>query len=284
VNPASLSFGSIQVGSSKTLAVTLANPAGQGASIQVSQIAASGTGFSVVGATLPLTLAVGQSLTLNVMFNPAASGTDAGTLTIVSDASNPTVDVALSGAGTSPGQLTVSPGTVSFGNVNVGTSQSQTGTLTAGSNGIVVSSASWNGAGFTLSGIAFPVTLTAGQSVPFSVTFDPQSAGSSSGSVTFISNASNSPSSEQWTGTGSQAAQHSVSLSWVPSVSSVQGYYVYRGPKNGGPYSKLSTLDAGLAYTDANVVSGQTYYYVVTALGTDNVESGDSNQVVAVIP
>jgi hypothetical protein len=32
------------------------------------------------------------------------------------------------------------------------------------------------------------------------------------------------------------------------------------------------------------VVSGQTYYYVVTAEGTTGLESGYSNQVTAVIP
>jgi fibronectin type 3 domain-containing protein len=39
-----------------------------------------------------------------------------------------------------------------------------------------------------------------------------------------------------------------------------------------------------LVYTDTTVASGATYYYVVTALGTDNMESGDSNQVVAIVP
>lgn len=280
----SLSFGSVQVGSGKTLPLTLMNPAGQGATIQVSQISASGSGFSVNGASLPLTLTVGQSFTVNVGFNPTANGAVSGSLTIVSDASNPNVAVPLSGTGTSPGQLTVSPATLNFGNVTVGGSQSLAGSLSAGAGGITVSSASWNGAGFTLSGVSFPFTLAAGQSMPFSVTFAPQTAGSVTGTVTFVSNATNSPSTEQLAGTGTQPVQHSVDLSWNASTSSVQGYYVYRGTQNGGPYAKISPLNGALTYVDTKVASGQTYYYVVTALGTDNVESMDSNQVVALIP
>jgi hypothetical protein len=205
-------------------------------------------------------------------------------VTIVNDSGNPNVAVSLLGTGTSPGQLTVIPGALTFGNVNVGSSQSQTGTLSAGSSSITISSASWNGTGFTLTGISFPTTLAAGQSTSFNVTFAPQTAGAVSGSASFVSNAANSPSIQQLTGTGVQPSQHSVSLTWNASTSSVQGYYVYRGTKNGGPYSKVSALDSTLTYTDASVVSGRTYYYVVTALGTDNVESGNSNQITALIP
>ena len=73
-----------------------------------------------------------------------------------------------------PGQLAVAPTTMSFGNVAVGSKSAQKGTLTAGTTDITVSSAAWNGQGYALSGITFPVTVPAGQSVPFSVTFDPQ--------------------------------------------------------------------------------------------------------------
>ena len=284
VSAGSLSFGSVQVGSGKTLPLTLTNSAGPGATIKVSQISASGSGFSVSGATLPLTLTAGQSFTVNVGFKPTGNGAASGSVNVVSDASNPNVTVTLSGTGTSPGQLTVSPATLNFGNVTVGGSQSLAGSLSAGSGGITVASASWNGVGFALSGVSFPFTLVAGQSMPFTVTFAPQTAGSVTGTVTFISNATNSPSTEQLTGTGTQPVQHSVDLSWNASTSSVQGYYVYRGTQNGGPYAKISPLDGTLTYTDTNVAGGQTDYYVVTALGTDNVESMDSNQVVALIP
>src|SRR5277367_2147873 len=81
------------------------------------------------------------------------------------------------GGGTGAGQLAVSPTTMSFGNVAVGSNSVKQGALTAGSSDITVSSAAWNGQGYSLSGITFPVTVPAGQNVPFTVTFAPQAAG-----------------------------------------------------------------------------------------------------------
>jgi uncharacterized protein YfiM (DUF2279 family) len=285
-NPASIAFGNVQVGGTATSSVTLKNSATQG-SIQISQVTTSGSGFSTSGITLPLTLNAEQSASLTVRYAPAATGSNTGSIAVVSDASNPNLSVPLSGTGTTAaaGQLAVSPATLSFGTVNVGSSKNMTGTLTASSSGVTVSSASWNGTGFSVSNISFPLSLAAGQTASFTVTFAPQTSGTSTGSVSFLSNASNSPSVEQWSGAGAQQTAHSVDLSWNPSAAgSVQGYYVYRGGQSGGPYSRISVLQSATAYVDANVLSGQTYYYVVTALGTNSVESGYSNEVPAAIP
>jgi len=81
------------------------------------------------------------------------------------------------------------------------------------------------------------------------------------------------------------ATAHTVNLSWDASTSPVVGYNVYRGPNSNGPYTKInSTLIGPTAYPDSTVQAGQTYYYVTTAVGTDDVESGYSNQTEAVIP
>ncbi len=282
VNPASMSFGSVLANKTSTLSLTLTN--NQTNTVQVSQIAASGTGFSVSGFSLPISLSPGQSVSVSVSFTPPGAGSDTGSVTVTSNANNPSLSVSLAGTGMSAGQLAVSPATLSFGTVNVGSRQNMTGTLTASLNSVTISSASWNGPGFSLSGISFPVTLAAGQSLPFTVTFAPQASGSVSGAVSFLSNASNSPSTESLAGTGAQVIQHSVALSWNPTSGSVQGYYVYRGTQSGGPYGKISPLDPTTAYTDGSVASGQTYYYVVTALGTNSVESGYSNETVATVP
>jgi Abnormal spindle-like microcephaly-assoc'd, ASPM-SPD-2-Hydin len=185
---------------------------------------------------------------------------------------------------TSAGQLAVSPSTMNFGSINVGVSRSQSGTLTAGSSAITISSASWNGTGYSLGGITFPVSVPAGHSVPFTVTFAPQASGSAAGTVSFLSNATNSSVVQQWIGSGVQTGQHQVALTWNPDTSSVQGYYVYRGAQTGGPYSRISALQAGTAFNDSAVSSGQTYFYVVTALGTNSIESVYSNEAIANIP
>ncbi|MGD0957536.1 MAG: hypothetical protein ABR953_12015 [Candidatus Acidiferrales bacterium] len=88
-------------------------------------------------------------------------------------------------------------------------------------------------------------------------------------------------------GTGAQApTSYSASLSWTASASaSVVGYNVYQGTVSGGPYAKLtSTPVSAVQYTDTTVQSGQTYFYVVTAVDSSNDESAFSNQAVAAIP
>jgi hypothetical protein len=183
------------------------------------------------------------------------------------------------------GNLAVNPSTLTFGKVVFGSSTSKTGTLTATTTGVVVSSAAWEGEGYSVSGITFPTIVPAGKSVPFTVTFVPQMPGSSAGSITFYSNASSSSTKETLIATGTQLSQHRVSLSWDPSTSTVIGYNVYRALTSVGQYSKInSAIDASTNYADSGVQAGQTYYYVTTAVDAVGTESGYSNEVQAVIP
>ena len=78
---------------------------------------------------------------------------------------------------------------------------------------------------------------------------------------------------------------HSATASWTASTSAVAGYNVYRGTVSGGPYTKVNgSLVTALSYTDSTVTSGQTYYYVTTAVDSSGNESVFSNEVQAVIP
>jgi Abnormal spindle-like microcephaly-assoc'd, ASPM-SPD-2-Hydin len=188
--------------------------------------------------------------------------------------------------GPTTGQLSVSPSTMSFGNVSVGSNASQTATLTAGIADVAVASAAWNGDGYSVSGITFPVTVPSGQSVKYTVTFAPPAAGSAPGSISFVSDASDSSLTQTLTGSGTQASSsHTVALSWGASTSSVVGYNIYRGAQSGGPYSRLnSTPMAGTSFTDNTVASGATYYYVATSVDSNSSESTYSNQATAEIP
>ncbi len=100
-----------------------------------------------------------------------------------------------------------------------------------------------------------------------------------------MSNATNSPATESLSGTGLAPIQHSVSLSWgASSTLSVVGYNVYRAGVAGGTYTTVASTNSGTTFVDGSVQSGQTYYYVVTAVDTGGAESVYSNQVQAVIP
>jgi hypothetical protein len=77
-----------------------------------------------------------------------------------------------------------------------------------------------------------------------------------------------------------------VTLAWTASASAnVTGYNVYRATIPGGPYpppTKLnSALVTGSGYIDNTVTHGTAYYYVVTAVGANGLESVISNEVPA---
>ena len=282
--PTSLSFGTVQAGTSKSMAQSLQNSGT--ASATISQIVASGSGFAVSGVSLPVTISAGQSYTFNVTFTPTTAGSASGSLSVLSNASNSTVSIPLSGSEATQGQLSVAPGSVSFGSVVVGTSTSQTASLSASGSSVTISSIGTSDPEFTVSGVSLPFTISAGTSKAFTVTFTPKASGSVAANLAFASNATASPIAMAVSGSGTAPVQHSVSLSWSPSSSAnVIGYNIYRSGVSGGPYAKInSSLDSATTDTDLAVVSGQTYYYVVTAVNSSNVESGYSGQVAAVVP
>jgi Abnormal spindle-like microcephaly-assoc'd, ASPM-SPD-2-Hydin len=285
-SPSSLSFGSVQVGNNQQLYETLTNSGGS--NVTISQASISGTGFTMNGLNPPAQLTPGQHLSFSVTFTPQSAGSASGNISITSTASNPNLGIPLTGMGTSvpQGQLTVAPTAMNFGNVMVGSDSQLNGTLTASGNSVTVSSDNVIGSAFSISGLSLPVTIPAGQHVQFTMTFTPKGNGTASGSVTFGSDASNSPTVESLTGTGVPPAQHSVNLSWTASISNnVSGYNIYRGVQSGGPYAKInSVLNASTQYSDTTVVDGTTYYYVTTAVNSSNEESVKSNQATAVIP
>jgi len=281
-SPSSLNFGSVTVGSNQSLSASLSNTGGT--SITVSQVAVSGTGFTVSGISTPLTIAAGDTAAFTVKFAPTTSGSATGNVTITSTASNPTLTVPLSGAGTTAvGQLGVAPATLDIGSVVVGSSGTASGTLSATGANVTVTGASTNNAAFTVGGISLPVTIPAGQSVPYTVTFTPTTTGAASATLTFTSNAQPSTATQNLTGNGTAGMTHSVALSWNASSSSgIAGYNVYRAVYNKacGTYSKInSALDANTVYTDSTVLNGGSYCYAATAVDTSNQESGYSNIV-----
>jgi hypothetical protein len=284
--PTSASFGNVTVGSNASQTITLSN--GGNANVTITQANATGAGYSTTGLSLPQTIAAGGKATFNVMFAPATAGAASGSVSLVSNAPNSPLAISLSGTGMAASTLLgANPTTLTFGNVTDGSNSSSNVTLqNNGNTNVTISSVTVTGAGMSTSGVSSGLTLTPNQTATLSVTFAPNTAGAVSGSVTVASNATNSPAMISVSGTGVAPSSHSVGLSWDASTSTdVVGYFVYRGAVSGGPYTKQnSSADANLAYTDSAVASGQTYFYVVTAVDSSNVESAYSNEVSAVIP
>jgi hypothetical protein len=290
VSPASLDFGSVAVGNTLNKTGTLT--AGS-SSISVSGATLGGQGYSLSGIAFPLTIAAGKSVSYSATFTPSSAASFSGSISFVSNAANSPAIQNLTGSGTqAPGpagasQLTVSPSVLAFGNVAVDGTSSKTGTLTAGSSNVTVASAAWSGSGYSVGGITFPVTIAAGKSVTYTVTFSPTIAGNAPGSISFVSNASNSPANQSFTGAATQSttSTHSVSLIWNASNSQVAGYNIYRGTQTGGPYSRLNpAAQPDANYTDSTVLAGTTYFYVTTAVDAGGAESSNSNEATAVVP
>ena len=190
-SPTSLTYTNITVGQSSSQTETLTNTGGTSATI--SAVAASGTGFSISGITPPVTLTAGTEHDFHGDLCADVAGTFPGTVTVTSNASNPSLSIPLSGTAVRPpAVLTASPTSLTYTNVTVGQTSSQTETLTnTGGTSATISAVAASGTGFSISGITPPVTLTPGQSTSFTVTFAPTCVSTFTGTVTVSSNASN---------------------------------------------------------------------------------------------
>ncbi len=199
----SVSFGNVAVGSNKTQSVTVTNTGT--ATVNVSEAAITGAGYTVIGGSPSTSIPVGQSSTIQIQLAPTSAGADDGSLSVLSDASNSPLTISLAGTGTEP-MLGISPASVDFGNVKVGRSSTQTVKLTNNGNvDLVVNLAQISGNGFGMSGLSLPATISSHQSVSFSVQFTPPSAKGMTGSITFTDNVPDSPQTLSLAGAGTAA-------------------------------------------------------------------------------
>lgn len=279
-NPTSVAFGNVTTGNTNTTPVKITN--GGTATLTISSATVTGTGFSISGLTPPVSINAGQNTTFNVAFAPNSAGSVNGSISLANNAPGSPLAIPLSGTGVAATlSLGTSPSSVTFPNIQVGSNNSQNVTLTnTGNSNITISSVTTTGAGFSASGVSNGTTLTPNQTATLSVTFSPTAAGAASGSVSVASNATGSPTVVSLT-----ASSYFVELTWNASTTTdVVSYNVYRGTSQGS-YTKVNPSPVTtLSYSDTSIASSTTYYYVVTAVDTNGVESTDSSPATAVIP
>jgi hypothetical protein len=98
INAASIAFGNVNLNTPATQSVTLSSTGTAGVTVSLAIV--TGNGFTISGATFPLTLSSSQSATISVQFDPTVAGAASGTLTIVSTSlTNPAATIGLSGTG-----------------------------------------------------------------------------------------------------------------------------------------------------------------------------------------
>jgi len=102
----SVNYGNVDTGTSSTQTVSVTNTGN--ANVQISQISVGGTGYSLSGASAPVTLTPTQKLTFSVIFSPTLIGSASGSVTITSNATGSPATISLSGSGIAPVPHTVS--------------------------------------------------------------------------------------------------------------------------------------------------------------------------------
>jgi Abnormal spindle-like microcephaly-assoc'd, ASPM-SPD-2-Hydin len=262
--PPNLRFGVLPMGQSETQLVSVTNTGST--SITLNSIAVSGSEFTTSPVTLPLTLAAGQSVDINVTFTPSSQGWTGGEVRFYSTATNSTLGLQMGGTGANSQAVSASPAVLSFGSVTTGSQSTLPVTLTnTRSWSVTVTGIQNSGSEFSISGATFPMTLVPGQSLAMNVTFAPQTAGEAGGSLFVYGPALNIP----LIGTG--AAPATGQLVVAPSPLSFGNVTV------GQSATELLSLTAsGGSVTINSVNSGNSQFALEGATFPITLNSGQS--------
>ena len=258
LSPSSLNFGSQDLYSISTRNITVLN-VGE-IPLTISGVTVMGSGFAFSNVSPGLVLAPKQQAVVQVSFQPSSAQEASGRLTILSKELPAAATLPLAGNGVTPAPTTSSPALVNAAFVM---RTSAVGSPSASPLGSSSSSPPVSNAAL--------VTRTSAPSTP-------------SPAMAAFAVPASSPSTIRPALT-SNPGPKTVLLQWGASPSPVNGYRVYRGTVTGGPYvDQTSGALPALSYNDSSVTAGSTYYYVVTSIDSNGVESAYSNEAKAAVP
>lgn len=170
------------------------------------QLGSGATGFNI-GYNLPpeVTIVIKDELG-GIVFN---SGTlsGSGTFTITSPLTSARMTVTYTNIAPAGPQLSLSPASLNFGPVAVGSSSAaQTVTVSnSGTGTLNITNITSDNTQFTFTSAALPISLTAGASTTVDVVFSPTALGNQSGNIVFTHDAPGSPTSLPVQGVGADA-------------------------------------------------------------------------------
>lgn len=178
--------------------------------------------------------------------------------------------------------VNLSPGALDFGNTVIGTSAPpQEITLqNTGTAALAISSILTTG-DYSVAHDCAP-SVAPVSFCKLTITFTPTAVGARPGTLQIVDNAFGSPQSAALNATG--VTMHDGLLSWDGSTSAVIGYFVYRSKKSGGPYVRLNDRPEAATTFQTKVPGGQDWYFRVTALDANLVESLPSNEATVAVP
>jgi hypothetical protein len=188
VSPTTLTFGNQAYGTtSSAQTVTLTNTGST--ALTPTSIAVSGD-FGETDNCGNATLNAGASCTVQVTFTPSQTGTRTGQLTIDANIPGGQLTVGLTGTGVSSGAVQLSPVSISFGTVAVGTTSSALQVTVQNSGATALSVASITAtAPFALASNACGASIAASSACQLTVDFAPTQAGAATGTLTVVDDA-----------------------------------------------------------------------------------------------
>src|SRR5262249_29461702 len=151
-----------------------------------------------------MTVAPGISCTVSVTFTPTLIGVRHGTLTFTDSAPTSQQTVTLTGTGT---QISLSPISLNFGTVAVGTTSAAKSTIVAnvGTTPVTfsaISVAGTNPGDYQISASTCSTSLGGGQRCVLSVRFKPTAAGTRKAALRVVDNGGGSPQTASLNGVG----------------------------------------------------------------------------------
>jgi hypothetical protein len=265
LSPSSLTFAGQVIGTtSAAQTVTLTNTGGTG--LDISSLAASQP-FAQSN-NCPASLAGGASCTISVTFTPQTSGNINGGVTIADDASGSPQSVILSGTGLTPAAVSLSLSSLNFGGQLIGTTSTQTITLTnTGGASLYISGLSYYPNPFSVPNTNCLGTIAGGASCQITITFKPTARGPVSGFLQITDTASGSPQSVTLSGTGLAPAAASFNVpafGFAPQIVGTTSTPVQIVLSNSGD------LGLGISSISASPSFGQTNNCPATLAGGAN--------------
>jgi hypothetical protein len=180
LKPAALTFPTVAVGERSLQWVAITNTGRS--SVSILSVRGGNSSLSVRGLKFPFRIAPQDTATVEVSFLPLRNGRSSTDFTFVASRG---AQLSLHAVGTGgAGGLVSRPGKVSFGKVKMGWGQLLPVTLANNSSTPqIISRVSISNSDFSVTGISFPTTLDAGESITFSASFVPRHKGITAGRI-----------------------------------------------------------------------------------------------------
>jgi VWFA-related protein len=189
ISPAALAFGTVSVGQSRELPLTVKNVGS--ALLTVSSVSVSSATLTIAGGSR-FTLEPGAQQVLTVLFRPTTGAAVNSTLTIASDdRDRPSLQLPVTGAGVAPASpsIAVSPSILEFASIGVGSTKELPLTVSnTGNAELSVTAVSSNNTRFTIVSPAVPFRVASGSQQTVTIRFAPTAAQSEAGQLTITSN------------------------------------------------------------------------------------------------